>query len=202
MDDGEAFIDYYSILQVDPQCSTKVLALAYRRLAGNYHPDHPETADPQRFADVIEAYRFLRRADKRSDYDALYARRTGYSFAPKEPRRSEVITAVSDSNMHGKMLMYLYWKRRDSARHPGAGTYDILRNLECSEDLFEFHVWYLRRKGFIEHTEDGQYAITVEGVDHVISMSQIAERTLRITGSDDSDPAQWADQGFAAATVQ
>ncbi len=76
MDDGKAFIDYYAVLQVDPQCSTKALALAYRRLAGNYHPDHPETADPQRFTDVIEAYRLLGKADRRSDYDALYARRT------------------------------------------------------------------------------------------------------------------------------
>ena len=202
MEDGHPFVDYYDILQVDPRCSARSLEVAYRHMAKIYHPDHPETADLNRFNSITEAYSTLRRPAKRSDYDALYARKTGYSFAPKEARRIEGMAAISDANMHANILLYLYKKRRENARHPGAGTYDILRTLECSEEHFEFHTWYLRKRGLIEHTEDGQYAITVEGVDHVISTCQNAEKTLRITQWDDGDPEHWAEREFAADTVQ
>lgn len=202
MDDGHAFVDYYAILQVDPQCSTRTLELAYRQLAKTYHPDHPETADPERFNNIIEAYGVLRKADKRSVYNELYTRNTGYSFVPRTARRAGGMAAISDANMHANILMYLYRKRRDSARHPGAGTYDILRSLDCSEEHFEFHAWYLRKKSFIEHTEDGQYAITVDGVDHVIAMSEAAEKTLRITQWDEPEPEHWTEREVAAAMVQ
>lgn len=202
MEDGHPFIDYYSILRVDPQCSARTLEMAYRHLAKIYHPDHPETADLNRFNSITQAYAMLRKPDKRSGYDALYARKTGYAFAPKEARRSETMTAISDANMHANILMYLYKQRRACARSPGAGTYDILRTLDCSDEHFEFHAWYLRKKGFIEHTEDGQYAITVEGVDHVIAMSEAAEKTLRITQSDDFEPELWDEREGVKGTVQ
>lgn len=202
MEDGHSFIDYYNILQVEPQCSARALEIAYRHLAKMYHPDHPETADLNRFNSITEAYSLLRKPDKRSGYDALYARKTGYSFAPKETQRTEGMAAISDANMHANILLYLYKKRRASAHHPGAGTYDILRTLECSDESFEFHAWYLRKKGFIEHTEDGQYAITVEGVDHVIATAEAAEKTLRITQWDDAEAEHWTEREGVSGTVQ
>lgn len=201
MDDGHTFSDYYAILHIDPECSARTLDIAYRNLAKMYHPDHPKTADLDRFNNITEAYSVLRKPDKRAGYDALYARKTGYAFPQKEEKRSESIEAISDANMHANILMYLYKRRRESSAHPGAGTYDILRTLECSDENFEFHAWYLRKKGFIEHTEDGQFAITVEGVDHVISMSQMAEKTLRITRSDDGEAEAWAGREAVNDTV-
>jgi curved DNA-binding protein len=194
VEDGHPFIDYYAILKVNPDCCAKTLERAYRHLAKTYHPDHPETADLDQFNNVVEAYSLLRKPDKRSGYDALYARKTGYSFKPKETLRSESVAAISDANMHSNILMYLYKQRRAYARSPGAGAYDLLRNLECSDENFEFHAWYLKKKGYIEITDDGLYAITVEGVDHVISLSQDAERVLRITQSDDADMDHWAER--------
>jgi curved DNA-binding protein len=201
MEAGHPFIDYYAILQVDPDCSARALEIAYRQLAKIYHPDHPETADLNRFNSITEAYAMLRKPEKRSGYDALYARKTGYAFAPKQALHSETMTAISDAQMHANILMYLYKQRRACARSPGAGTYDILRTIECSDEHFEFHTWYLRKKGFIEHTEDGQYAITVEGVDHVIAMSEAAEKTLRITQVDDPEPELWTEQEAASGTA-
>jgi curved DNA-binding protein len=201
MEDGHPFIDYYAVLRVAPECSARTLEIAYRHLAKMYHPDHPETADLERFNSITEAYSQLRKPDKRAGYDALYARKTGYAFAPKATRRPENMAAISDANTHANILMYLYRRRRESTRSPGVGTYDILRTLECSDEHFEFHAWYLRKKGFIEHTEDGQYAITVEGVDHVIAMSEAAEKTLRITQWDDAEPAHWAEREVASGTA-
>jgi curved DNA-binding protein len=202
MEAGHPFVDYYAVLQVSPQCSARALEMAYRHLAKMYHPDHPETADLDRFNSITEAYSLLRKPDKRSHYDALYARNTGYSFEPKQSRRSEGMAAISDANMHANILLVLYKKRRESPSHPGAGTYDIIRTLECSDENFEFHAWYLRKKGFIEHTEDGQYAITVEGVDHVIATAEAAEKTLRITQWDEPEPEHWAEREGVSGTVQ
>lgn len=202
MDDGHSFIDYYAVLQVDPQCSARTLEVAYRHLAKKYHPDHPETADLDRFNNITESYSLLRKPEKRSKYDMLYASKTGYSFTPKEAGFSESRAAISDANMHSNILMYLYKKRRECARTPGAGSYEILRTLDCSDENFEFHTWYLKKKGFIETTDEGTFAITVEGVDHVISTSQTAERTLRITQWGDADPEPWAERELATETVQ
>jgi curved DNA-binding protein len=44
--------------------------------------------------------------------------------------------------------------------------------LNCSDEHFEFHTWYLKAKGFIEITEQGTLAITIQGVDHVIDISR------------------------------
>ena len=53
--------------------------------------------------------------------------------------------------------------------------------LDCSEESFEFHVWYLKAKGFIEITEDAALAITIDGVDHVISTSRSKEAAKLLT---------------------
>jgi hypothetical protein len=44
----------------------------------------------------------------------------------------------------------------------------IVRQKFVNEHL-EFHLWYLREKGWIRRTESGTVAITVEGVDRANS---------------------------------
>lgn len=199
MENGHPFIDYYSILQVHPECDARTLEVSYRHLAKTYHPDHPETANPDKFNTIIEAYGLLRKPEKRARYDALYTLHTGFSFVAEDEGRSEGKEALSDASAHASILMFLYKRRREFARSPGAGTFDILRNLKCSDENFEFHAWYLRKKGFIETTDDGTYAITVEGVDHVISMSRTtAEKRLRITQADDAEMERWPGREAAA----
>jgi len=61
----------------------------------------------------------------------------------------------------------------------------VQQELNCSDESFEFFVWYLKEKGFIAVTEQGQLAITIVGVDHVISTSKAdANQRLRITQLD------------------
>jgi hypothetical protein len=35
------------------------------------------------------------------------------------------------------------------------------------EKILEFHIWYLKEKGWIQHTDTGGYAINAAGVDIV-----------------------------------
>ncbi len=39
----------------------------------------------------------------------------------------------------------------------------------CPRDHLEFHLWYLKAKGWIGRLENGTLAITVEGVDRTNS---------------------------------
>ena len=170
----EPFVDYYQVLEVDPHCDDATLDAAYRRLAKIYHPDHPETADPDRFASILEAHRALRTPQARAAYDLRHA-----VHAPvEEPENkgagsgAEPNSALGDDEAHARLLMALYRKRREDALHAGVGEYYLQEMLGCSDAHFAFHRWYLQSKGLIEVTEEGTLAITVAGVDHVIATSR------------------------------
>ncbi len=191
MDNGQEFFDYYSLLQVNPTCDAKMLEKAYRHLAHMYHPDHLETADVTKFQAVIEAYRVLRDPDQRSKYDEEFCRKKTNGF-DKFPKNEKITidekSAIIDAEAHQRILFYLYKRRREHADDPGVIGYYVQQMLDSSDDNFEFHVWYLKSKGFIKVTEQGTLAITIEGVDHVISLSRTIEaEKLLIPLSDTSE---------------
>jgi molecular chaperone DnaJ len=63
--------DYYEVLGVKREASTKEVAAAYRKLALKYHPDtNPDDAEAmEKFKEAAEAYEILADADKRARYD-------------------------------------------------------------------------------------------------------------------------------------
>ena len=171
------FIDFYRILQVSPDCDTSALEAAYRHLAKRYHPDHLETADVEKFAEVMEAYKVLRQPDHRAEYDLLYSQNVSAPASPSaSPGEAEISdNALSDGDAHAKILLFLYEKRRENAQDPGVAGFYAQQLVNCSDELFDFHAWYLKEKGYIVSDEQGRLAITVEGVDHVISSSRSKE---------------------------
>lgn len=74
--------DYYDVLGVTPDASTKDIKAAYRKLARTAHPDaNPD--DPsaeQRFSDIAKAYEVLRDKTSRAEYDELRSRPRHASF--------------------------------------------------------------------------------------------------------------------------
>jgi len=66
------FKDYYKILGVPPEADDKEIKAAYRKLARKYHPDVNADADAEsKFKEVAEAYKVLKDAEKRAEYDQL-----------------------------------------------------------------------------------------------------------------------------------
>lgn len=188
--DDEPFVDHYAILQVDPDCSARELETAYHLLAKRYHPDHSKAADVTRLGEVINAYKALKDPDLRTEYDLLYSSKTGFVFSVPGEAASEQASAISDGDAHARILQFLYKRRRENARDAGVGRYFVQQVLNCTDDQFEFHLWYLKAKRFIEITEEGTLAITIEGVDHVISTSRAAiKEQLLIAPSGNSDSA-------------
>lgn len=178
MANDDPFVDYYHTLEVSPDCSVRVLETAYHLLAKKYHPDHSDMADVTKLTEVIEAYKALKNPEKRAEYDLLYAGATGFIFSSgdvDEEFRDEK-SAISDADAHAKILLFLYKRRREQAQDAGVGRYYVNEMLNCSDEIFEFYLWYLKEKGFLVTTEQGTLAITIEGVDHVISMSRTALR--------------------------
>jgi len=184
MNEAAGQADFYAILKVNPDCDARILELAYHYFAKMYHPDNAETADAGRFAQVVEAYRTLRDPDRRADYDrthGLHNPAPAYQIPVGEDFAIDEETALGDAETHAKILLYLYKRRREQAKDAGVIGWYVQEMLGCSDELFEFHIWYLKSKGFVEVTEQGTIAVTIEGVDHVISQSRTARaQTLRI----------------------
>jgi curved DNA-binding protein len=199
MDENRPFVDHYAVLRVHPECDGRTLEIAYRNLAKLYHPDHPDTADIDKFNAVVEAYRALKDHGKRLAYDAQYSAHTGYQFTAADSILAEERTALSDADVHAETLMMLYKRRRERARQPGVGPFELQTAIGCTEEAFDFHIWYLKSKGLIEITDEGTLAITIAGVDHVISTSRsVAEEKLRLTQVGGLGPRAWPQDAVAA----
>ena len=65
--------NYYDVLGVNRNASSKDIKKAYRKLARQYHPDvNPgDKASEDRFKEINEAYEVLNDEDKRAQYDRL-----------------------------------------------------------------------------------------------------------------------------------
>ncbi|SLK05552.1 J domain-containing protein [Novosphingobium mathurense] len=187
MQDEGDFIDYYQLLQVNAGCDVEVISLSYRHLAKKYHPDHPKTANAALFKQIVEAYNVLKRPDKRAEYDVVYQANVG---SPTAHQRLDIgideKVALSDAEMQRNILLLLYKRRRSSALDCGVYGFHIQTSFGLCDDLLDFHIWYLKAKGFINMNEQGMLVITVEGIDHVISLHQPrpSEKYLMAPASD------------------
>ncbi len=148
---------------------------AYHHFAKLYHPDSGETADVDRFSETVEAFKLLRNPETRGEYDRRYFQEMGIDPAKlgaTGKARLRDPDAIEDSAAHSAILLRLYKQRRESPGEPGVPAYVLEEGLGCTQEQFEFHAWYLKAKGLIHVTEQGTLAITVEGVDLVISASR------------------------------
>lgn len=187
VENEEPFPNLYEMLEVNFQCTERALGTAYHRLAKIFHPDNPQTGDVARFGEIVGAHKTLRNPRTRSEYDAKYRQFFGQEDMPSVVRSDWDLDpgdGADDGEIHAQILRRLYKRRRDHVADPGEGEIILQEILDCSEAQFAFHAWYLKAKGLIEVTEQGTLAITVAGVDHVISHSRnFVRENLRLSSS-------------------
>jgi len=164
------FVDYYETLEISPNANSGTIERMFRYLAQRYHPDNQDTGDRGRFDKVMEAYDTLRDPGKRARYDIEHKNDSGVRWKLVEEASDNHIER--DVDIQNKVLSILYVKRRQSSREPGIGNLGLERMLGCPAELLEFHLWYLKEKGWVGITENGMLTITAEGVDHANSENE------------------------------
>jgi curved DNA-binding protein CbpA len=163
---GEAFVDYYELMQISPGAERETIVRVYRMLAARYHPDNKETGDTQQFALLVEAYRTLTDQERRTEYDIRYtARRTEPLgvFGLKE----FTIGVDGENNRRLGLLCLLYSRCRTEPEHPGMSVLELERMMSVPREHLLFTLWYLREKDFIAQDGKSDYYIKAEGVDYV-----------------------------------
>jgi curved DNA-binding protein CbpA len=162
MMEASNFIDCYEILEISPNADLGTIERMFRYLAQRYHPDNQDTGDRLRFDAIMAAYGTLKDPVKRAAYDI---QRKNHSTE----QASDGDGIGRDVDIQNKLLSMLYVQRRRNIRDPGIGSSILGRTLDCPAEHVEFHLWYLKEKGWVNRTDGGAFAITAEGVDRANS---------------------------------
>ena len=171
MMEASKFVDYYEILEISPNANAGTVDRMFRYLAQRYHPDNKDTGDRHRFDEVVEAYNTLKDPVSRAQYDIQHNSHSAVRWKIVE-EASDGEGVDRDLEIQNKLLSLLYVKRRQSIGDPGIGPLELERLLGCPAEHLEFHIWYMKEKGWVAKTESGMLAITVEGIDRANSEYQ------------------------------
>jgi curved DNA-binding protein CbpA len=176
----DSHADYYEDLQVSPNADLETIERVYRLLAKRYHPDNSSTGNSEKFSMITTAYKVLSDAEKRAAFDAKYE--------DARNRNLKILSKVSlseghenDQQIRHAILSILYIDRRQNPSDSGVGSWRLEKLLEWPEKILEFHIWYLKEKGWIQRVDTGGYAITVSGVEVVEEGSFISGKDRLLT---------------------
>jgi curved DNA-binding protein CbpA len=163
---SDLLTDYYEDLQISPNADNETLERVYRLLAKRYHPDNGQTGSAEKFDLITQAYQILSKPEKRAAYDATYEE--------AKARQWKALSGASssqgfkdDTRLRNSILSILYVERRNGSADSAIGLWRMEKILGWPENILEFHIWYLKEKGWIQYTDTGGYAITAAGVDIV-----------------------------------
>lgn len=93
------FVNYYKVLQVDPEAETEVIEGAYRRLALKYHPDIDKSPGADEKMKLInEARRILTNPQERRRYDQQFNQNSLSQSPQNTSRHQETVDDRWDDN--------------------------------------------------------------------------------------------------------
>lgn len=192
---GEAFVDYYELLQVSANADEDTIHRVFRHLAKKHHPDVPGRGDRRHFDRLVEAHRALTNAETRAAYDARYQQYWNQTWkVASEAAAGDGL--IDDADIRERLLTLFYVQRRRNMRQPGMGEIEIARLVGTPLEHVEFHLWYLREKGWVQRLDNGMMALTVEGVDRVEGQRQRGNPTRLI---ESREPEAHADGNHGSA---
>ncbi len=174
--------DYYEILQISPRADQEIVERAYRLLAKRYHPDNAHSGDAVKFGSLTEAYQILSDPEKRAAYDQEHCADPSFPVSPffnTPPLRS----VETEKKVYQALLSILYVARRRDVIKAGVGIVHLEKIMGLPSKELEFHLWYLKEKGWIQRLETGEFAITANGVDTVIENNLILREDRLLPGA-------------------
>lgn len=159
-------LDYYEFLQISPHADTETIHRVYRFLAARFHPDNPETGDPEKFFLLKSAYDVLSDPERRSEYDREYEQ-----DAPVRTPLSESVDFMDqvqgELNRRLAVLAVLYYRRRSNPFEPQVSLAEIEKRMGFPRDYLDFTTWYLVKKGYITRADNSDFSLTADGVDFI-----------------------------------
>jgi curved DNA-binding protein CbpA len=171
----ETSTNYYDVLQVSPSADREMIERAFRLLAKRYHPDNKDTGDAGKFKFLVEAYRVLSDSEKRAAYDdrnkTFDTHEDNILFNAPQSRDPE-----AERRINQVILFIFYLARKRDAVKPGVGIVELEKLAGLPERELNFHIWYLKEKGWIQRIETGEFAITASGVDEVMERNLTLKR--------------------------
>lgn len=191
-------LDYYEFLQISPNADSDTVHRVYRFLAARYHPDNPESGDPEKFYLLKSAYDVLSDSAQRAKYDSARLR--------NEPEKPPMSTCVDFmDNLDGELnrrlavLAVLYYRRRTNPYTPEVGLPEIEKRMGFPRDYLDFTTWYLTKKGYITKADNSDFSLTADGVDFVESQrSHIPVLNKLLTSGNEAAVSAAAEAGIAS----
>lgn len=183
---AQAIPNHYDTLEVSRNASQDAIERMFRHLATKHHPD--AGGDKALFNRLIEAFEILRAPESRAAYDQELIKDTQEISRLVENSKQ----AGPDAAFRHELLCLFYARRREEGSSPALGEMAILKTLNLTNHVLEFHLWYFREKGWIKRFESGGYTITVEGVDQIDATELRMANQLRITSTSNSTANQGA----------
>ena len=184
---ANGFQDYYEVLQLSQNVDPDTMMRVYHILVKRYHPDNQDTGNTEKFHQIAEAYKVLSDPDKRIAYDIHY-----------DENRAKVLKIFdevsagdsfeSDHRILDGILSLLFTARRREPDRGGLGEIQMERLLGCPSAHLQFHLWYLREKGWIQRLDNGLLAITAAGVDKVIQEGTVFLRRDHLIAENAVEP--------------
>ncbi len=165
---AEGAVDYYELLQISPKAEPATLHRVYRYLAARYHPDNPETGDPERFLLLQSAFETLVDPERRAEYDIARQDSTDQAI-PLSPSIDFMDGIQGEVNRRLALLSLLYRRRRVSPQTPEVSLAEAESQMRFPRDYLDFSIWYLKNKKLIAVGDNSALALTALGVDYVES---------------------------------
>jgi len=178
------FVDHYETLQLSPSATLEVVERVYRILAKRYHPDNQHTGDAVRFSEVQVAYETLSDPPRRAQYDVRHDSHRSQQWKIFDQKAAGNEREEDRRLFHG-ILSLLYVARRRDPRTGTLGVVLLETMLGAPQQHLEFPLWYLKKRGYIEVVDNGQFGITVDGIDKLSrdELSLPADRLLTASSS-------------------
>ncbi len=189
--------DYYEFLQISSKAEPATIHRIYRFMAGRFHPDNPETGDPEKFLLLNRAYQVLSNPESRSRYDHSRKRGEGEPYRIFE-QKAFVNGIEGEGNRRLGVLALLYIKRRSTPDDPSVSLLDLEKWMGFPREYLGFTVWYLKSKQYITVADNSDFTLTASGVDFVEENAQrneVLASVLNETGHSAMDPTP-ADNPF------
>ena len=157
-------VDYYEVMQLNPNADPDTIHRVYRLLAQRYHPDNLQTGNKHEFQCLLDAYKVLSDPQERAAYDVMRERHRQVRWKVFDQSQATVGPAAERQKRQG-ILSLLYTARMKQPNDPGMFIQDIEELMGCPREHLEFSLWYLKEVGCIVRGDNARYLITVKGVD-------------------------------------